>query len=674
MRKKIISVVCFLLAVFVSHGIAADSAPFFFLQLSDPQFGFMDNNKSISAETEAMNKAVTAINQLKPPFVVITGDFVNNSKSKEQIAAYKSMIAQIDSSVKVYMIPGNHDIGKVSRASIDNYKKNYGETHFSFRYGDCAFIGIDSNIIKEEDKEREEVQFKWLEQELQKTKDARFKFVFTHCSVFLKRMDEPVNYSNFSLPMREKYVRLFQKYGVNAIFAGHLHNNAYGKVGNMEMITIGPVGKVLGTGYQGMNLVKVYPDRFISEFIALNQFPKEVVMSDPATKTTESMSRVRFKSIRNLVMAGYQGWFNTPEDGAGLGWKHFEKEKEFKLGKCTIDLWPDVSEYEKTYETAFKLPDETPAKVFSSYDASTTDLHFKWMKQYGIDGVFMQRFVVSIRNQKGKDNYNKILNNAVLSAEKYDRAICLMYDLSGMEAGEEDILICDWKELCEKYKLVSRNNNHYVYHHGKPLVAVWGIGFNDRRKYGYEQVKKIIDFLKSEGCSILVGVPTHWRTLTIDAVSDTRLLELVKQADIVHPWLVGRFDNNTYEPYRKSIEEDIKWCKANGKDYIPVLFPGFSWHNMKKDAPQNMIPRLGGRFFWQQVKGAVDAGAESLYLAMFDEIDEGTAFFKCTNTPPVGESSFITYEGEAPDHYLWLAGEAAKYLRGELRSSRMPVR
>ena len=674
MRKKIISVVCFLLAVFVSHGIAADSAPFFFLQLSDPQFGFIDNNKSISAETEAMNKAVTAINQLKPPFVVITGDFVNNSKSKEQIAAYKSMIAQIDSSVKVYMIPGNHDIGKVSRASIDNYKKNYGEPHFSFRYGDCAFIGIDSNIIKEEDKEREEVQFKWLEQELQKTKDARFKFVFTHCSVFLKRMDEPVNYSNFSLPMREKYVRLFQKYGVNAIFAGHLHNNAYGKVGNMEMITIGPVGKVLGTGYQGMNLVKVYPDRFISEFIALNQLPKEVVMSDPAAKTTESMSRVRFKSIRNLVMAGYQGWFNTPEDGAGLGWKHFEKEKEFKPGKCTIDLWPDVSEYEKTYETAFKLPDETPAKVFSSYDASTTDLHFKWMKQYGIDGVFMQRFVVSIRNQKGKDNYNKILNNAVLLAEKYDRAICLMYDLSGMEAGEEDILIRDWKELCEKYKLVSRNNNHYVYHHGKPLVAVWGIGFNDRRKYGYEQVKKIIDFLKSEGCSILVGVPTHWRTLTIDAVSDTRLLELVKQADIVHPWLVGRFDNNTYEPYRKSIEEDIKWCKANGKDYMPVLFPGFSWHNMKKDAPQNMIPRLGGRFFWKQVKGAVDAGAESLYLAMFDEIDEGTAFFKCTNTPPVGESSFITYEGEAPDHYLWLAGEAAKYLRGELRSSRMPVR
>ena len=85
MRKKIITVICFLLAIFISQGVAAGSTPFFFLQLSDPQFGFMDNNKSISAETEAMNKAVTAINRLKPPFVVITGDFVNNSKSKEQI-------------------------------------------------------------------------------------------------------------------------------------------------------------------------------------------------------------------------------------------------------------------------------------------------------------------------------------------------------------------------------------------------------------------------------------------------------------------------------------------------------------------------------------------------------------------------------------------------------------
>ncbi len=674
MNKRLLTILWLLLAVFGCHGAKAQAKRFFFVQLSDPQFGFIDGNKSVSAETDAMNKAVAAINRLKPPFVIITGDFVNSSRSGEQIAAFKGRIAEIDPSIKVYMIPGNHDIGKVNEATLAAYKRNYGDTHFSFTFGDCAFIGIDSNIIKEKDAGREEAQFQWLKQELQRAAKARFKFIFTHCSVFLKRMDEPENYSNFPVAAREKYIRLFRQYGVNAVFAGHLHNNAYGKAGDMEMITIGPVGKPLGTGYQGLNIVKVYPDRYLSEFIALNQLPQEITFSDSKEKTTEAMSRIRYKSLRHLVMAGYQGWFNTPGDSAGLGWKHFEKSGEFAPGKCTIDLWPDVSEYERTYETPFKLPDGTPARVFSSYDASTTDLHFKWMRQYGIDGAFMQRFVVSLRTRAGTDNYNHILANAILAAEKQDRALCLMYDLSGMEPGEEDLLINDWKALCRKYKLTSRANNHYVHHHGKPLVAVWGIGFNDHRKYGYTQIKKLLDFLKAEGCAVLVGVPTHWRTLTVDAVPDKRLHELIKEADIVHPWLVGRFDDTTYETFRGLLAEDMQWCRKNGKDYMPVLFPGFSWHNMKRDAPLDQIPRLGGRFFWKQVVGAVDAGAQSLYLAMFDEIDEGTAFFKCTDTPPAGESVFLTYKGDAPDHYLWLAGEAARYLRGELPSRDMPVR
>ena len=57
------------------------------------------------------------------------------------------------------------------------------------------------------------------------------------------------------------------------------------------------------------------------------------------------------------------------------------------------------------------------------------------------------------------------------------------------------------------------------------------------------------------------------------------------------------------------------------------------------------------------------------YVAMFDEMDEGTAIFKCTNDPPVGASQFLTLEGLPSDHYLWLTGQGGRLLRGELKTS-----
>lgn len=64
--------------------------------------------------------------------------------------------------------------------------------------------------------------------------------------------------------------------------------------------------------------------------------------------------------------------------------------------------------------------------------------------------------------------------------------------------------------------------------------------------------------------------------------------------------------------------------------------------------------------------GAIRAGAEMIYVAMFDEIDEGTAIFKCAQKVPVGKSTFVPIEeGVESDHYLKLVGEAAKILRKE---------
>ena len=59
-----------------------------------------------------------------------------------------------------------------------------------------------------------------------------------------------------------------------------------------------------------------------------------------------------------------------------------------------------------------------------------------------------------------------------------------------------------------------------------------------------------------------------------------------------------------------------------------------------------------------------------IYVAMFDEVDEGTAIFKCVNDVPVGAGAkFIGYEGLPSDYYLRLTGLGARLLRGEITAT-----
>ncbi len=56
-----------------------------------------------------------------------------------------------------------------------------------------------------------------------------------------------------------------------------------------------------------------------------------------------------------------------------------------------------------------------------------------------------------------------------------------------------------------------------------------------------------------------------------------------------------------------------------------------------------------------------------LYIAMFDEVDEATAIFKCSNNPPTaGGEQFLTLGGLPSNFYLRLAEQAGKLLRDEI--------
>lgn len=389
-------------------------------------------------------------------------------------------------------------------------------------------------------------------------------------------------------------------------------------------------------------------------------------------------------------MCGYQGWFRAQGDGSGEGWVHYGTQGRLDETHVHVDLWPDVSEYPQTYRTGLTNADGSVARVFSSWDASTTDLHFRWMKQYGIDGVFIQRFFGATRTEESRRASRGILENALKSSQKYGRAIAVMYDLSGLRARGEDCssIIQDWKELVDDLKITSQGTNQtYLYDRGKPLVAIWGLGFPDRpyniRNIGIE---RLIDFLKHDpqygGCSIMLGVPTYFRDLDVDCLPDPYLHKVMESADIIMPWMVQRFTPLLHQEmarYAAEVKADIAWCDARHLEYAPCIYPGFSWYNLSKTEfgglhPLDQIPRQGGHFFWDQFRTAYAAGAKMFYVAMFDEMDEGTAIFKCTSEPPPG-AHFVSYRGVPSDEYLWLTGQAGRLLQGEISpSSNLPVR
>ena len=374
-------------------------------------------------------------------------------------------------------------------------------------------------------------------------------------------------------------------------------------------------------------------------------------------------------TLTGKVMTGYQGWFNCEGDGAGLGWTHWARRssKPFAPGNVTVDLWPDISELTvgERFTTGFKFADGRSAEVFSSFNRETVLRHFRWMREYGIDGVFVQRFANGLEDEATRHHKDVVLANCREGANGEGRAYALMYDLSGLPAGGVARVMADWKMLRTRMRL--GDDPAYLHHRGKPLVAVWGVGFSDGRQYSLAECRALIKFLKADGCAVMLGVPTGWREQNRDAVTDPALHDILKLADVISPWTPGRYRTPQESVHHGEIywQPDLAWCHEHTLDYLPVVFPGFSWHNLKPGSPLNQIPRLKGEFLWSQFVAVKRSGAGMIYVAMFDEVDEGTAIFKCTNEPPVGTNPFVTYEGLPSDYYLWLAGEGARLLRGE---------
>ncbi|MBI5508756.1 MAG: DUF4214 domain-containing protein [Deltaproteobacteria bacterium] len=395
----------------------------------------------------------------------------------------------------------------------------------------------------------------------------------------------------------------------------------------------------------------------------------------------EDQSLVSTDSMNGKMMMGYQGWFGCPGDGSRVNnWVHWFQGRA-SPSTPTVDLWPEMSELDadERCNTGFTKPDGSAAPLYSAYRQKTVVRHFKWMQDYGIDGVLLQRFTGELGNAALFDFRNKVAANVRAGAEAHGRVFALMYDVSGAsESSLVDVVKRDWAYMVNTLRITE--SSRYLRHNGKPVLAIWGLGFNDRVGTP-DQARAIIDHFQrsapgAEQVTLLGGVPLHWRSLGGASKTDPAWAAIYRSFDIISPWAVGAFgDDAGADSYKRTISADLAEARNNGRDYMPVIFPGFSWHNLMRvrgeDSPYNLIPRRGGRFYWRQAYNAIAAGSKMLFGAMFDEVDEGTAMLKVAATTaatPV-QASFLPLDvdGEAvpSDWYLRLAGEATKMLRGE---------
>lgn len=272
--KKIITLaltLCVLQLVF-----AKSPKPLFtFVQLTDPQMGFMSENKNCDEEIRWYSESVRYINQIKPSFVVITGDLVHNRMDTSQINTFKRITSSIRNSIPVYLIPGNHDEGmKPTKAGLDSFLQKFTSDHFEFTFKKVQFIGINSCLINA-GIQQDTIQLDWLKACLEKIPKTMRKVLFTHQPFFNGKVDEDNTYDNIAKPSRLEYLDLLKKNGVVAVFSGHYHKNAETYYQGIDLVTSSSVGKQFGNVGSGLRIVKVYPDSITHQFIELFKLSKQ---------------------------------------------------------------------------------------------------------------------------------------------------------------------------------------------------------------------------------------------------------------------------------------------------------------------------------------------------------------------------------------------------------------
>lgn len=162
----------------------------------------------------------------RPDFMINLGDLTDGGRERHKFEwnyEYFLGMTPLNSRIPVFPVPGNGE------GDLYWYKRYHklpnGEAYYSFRYGNAEFFMLNSN--NKEELEPGGIQYRWLEEQLKQSR-ATWKFACHHHPVYTSDEND---YGNTwegeasalgDLQVRE-LVQLYESYGVDMVFYGHLH-------------------------------------------------------------------------------------------------------------------------------------------------------------------------------------------------------------------------------------------------------------------------------------------------------------------------------------------------------------------------------------------------------------------------------------------------------------------
>ena len=279
---------------------------FFFIQMSDPQFGMFASFSGMSDsrilelrqtmgfkirpmpkitgfadETVLYEKAIAAANRLNPAFVVVSGDMVQNKDDASQLAELRRITRQLSSHIPVYWAAGNWDVGSApTQETLAQYRERFGDDDYSFEYGGTSFIVLNSCVAFDDSEvpQEWERQLAFLRSSLgeAQTKRNNHIVVFLHHPLYAEHPEEEASWAVLPREKRKILLDLFEAHRVSAVFAGHWHRCHSLNHQGMQMVTTGAVGYPLGDDPSGFRIVKVFQDRIEHQYYGLDELPESI--------------------------------------------------------------------------------------------------------------------------------------------------------------------------------------------------------------------------------------------------------------------------------------------------------------------------------------------------------------------------------------------------------------